>query len=66
MKAGDTVVATKEITRVDKRVRMAVGDTAKVISVYDGPVYQIMNIELPDGNQMVDICCRHQFPLKVT
>lgn len=63
---GQTVRATGTITRVDNRCVVHAGDTAKVIQVWrstpDAP--QIIAIELPTGDRMIDIVCFDNVPLR--
>lgn len=65
-KPGDTVVALTHITRVDHACGLAVGKTAKVISVSKGTRddIEIIDIELPDGNRMINIACTGKYPLE--
>lgn len=67
MKIGDTVRATKVITRRDFRCILHTGSTAEVITASNGTKdgIQIVGIRLPDGDQMIDIVCENGIPLKL-
>lgn len=65
IKVGDTVIATKAITRKDRRCKLEAGDAAKVIRAENGSRdgIQIVAIRLNGGNQMIDIVCENDAPL---
>ena len=59
---GDNAVALKEITRVDGRCTVKIGERVKIVAVYNGLGCQIVNIEPYAGGYLCDIVIMHKKP----